>query len=99
MSHINIIYCLHISISALRNIGFSTMGSRTMDWDFSQADILQEYETGYKIMLVVGDWSNPRGIRPVSPHSISACDQARLLRLGLDFAKRHASELFDRISV
>ena len=70
-----------------------------MDWDFSQADILQEYATGYKIMLVAGDWSNPRELRPVSPHSISAFDQARYLRLGLDFTKRHASELFDRVSV
>jgi len=75
------------------------MGSRTMYWDFSEVDALQEYDTGYKIILVAGDWSNPRELRPVSPLNISSYDQARYLRLGLDFAKRHASELFDRVSV
>lgn len=70
-----------------------------MDWYFYEEDILQDYETGYKIVLVSGDWSYPTELRPVIPRGLSAHEQVRYLRLGLAYAKRQALQSLGKVAV
>ena len=56
-----------------------------MKWIFIGANLLTELDTGFTIGLIFGTWSNPIEIRP-DKITVSIYDQARLLRLGLEYA-------------
>jgi hypothetical protein len=56
-----------------------------MKWIFIEANLLTELDTGFTIRLISGTWSNPIEIRP-DKITVSIYDQARLLRLGLEYA-------------
>ncbi|MFT6389438.1 MAG: hypothetical protein ACJAUP_002830 [Cellvibrionaceae bacterium] len=57
-----------------------------MQWKFINSNIITEVETGFTIRLISGAWGDPQDIAP-DKTNISAYDQARLLRLRLEFAK------------
>jgi hypothetical protein len=56
-----------------------------MKWTFIEVNLLTELDTGFTIRLISGTWSNPIEIRP-DKITVSIYDQARLLRLGLEYA-------------
>ncbi len=57
-----------------------------MKWLFIDTTILTEQETGFTIRLNAGTWEFPMDITP--DHStISFQEQARLIKLGLKYAK------------
>jgi hypothetical protein len=56
-----------------------------MKWIFITPNLVTELDTEFAIRLISGTWSNPIEIRP-DKTMISIYDQARLLRLGLEFA-------------
>jgi hypothetical protein len=56
-----------------------------MKWIFITPNLMTELDTGFAIRLISGTWSNPIDIRP-DITTIGIYDQARLLRLGLEFA-------------
>jgi hypothetical protein len=56
-----------------------------MKWIFIEANLLTELNTGFSIRLISGTWSSPIEIRP-DKTTVSIYDQARLLRLGLEYA-------------
>jgi hypothetical protein len=56
-----------------------------MKWIFIEANLLTELDTGFTIRLISGTWSNPIEIGP-DKITVSIYDQARLLRLGLEYA-------------
>jgi hypothetical protein len=56
-----------------------------MKWIFITPNLVTELDTELAIRLISGTWSNPIEIRP-DKTMISIYDQARLLRLGLEFA-------------
>jgi hypothetical protein len=57
-----------------------------MQWFFIDSNIITESDTGYTIRLISGSWRDPLNVTP-DKANLAACDQARLLRLGLEFAK------------
>ena len=61
-----------------------------MQWKFISSSIITEIETGFTVRLNSGTWSEPRDVAPDNTH-ISAYDQAKLLRLGLEFARESLS--------
>lgn len=56
-----------------------------MEWIFIESKIITELNTGFSIRLIAGNWLDPIEIRPDTT-TVSVYDQARLLRLGLEFA-------------
>ena len=56
-----------------------------MKWIFTEANLLTELNTGFSIRLISGTCSSPIEIRP-DKTTVSIYDQARLLRLGLEYA-------------
>jgi len=61
-----------------------------MQWIFISSSIITEVETGFTVRLNSGTWSEPRDVTP-DKTNISAYDQAKLLRLGLEFARESLS--------
>jgi hypothetical protein len=57
-----------------------------MKWIFITTNLLTELDTGFSIRLISGTWSSPIEIRP-DKTTVNIDDQARLLRLGLEYAK------------
>ncbi len=57
-----------------------------MRWTFINAKTISEMNTGYTIRLVSGTWENPQEISP-DGKTVSAYMQAKMLRMGLEFAK------------
>lgn len=57
-----------------------------MEWYFIDKDIVTEKVTEYTIRLNEGTWAEPLDITP-DKANLSAYEQARLLRLGLKFAR------------
>jgi hypothetical protein len=55
-----------------------------MKWIFIEANLLTELDTGFNIRLISGTWSNPIEVR-LDKITVSIYDQARLLRLGLEY--------------
>jgi hypothetical protein len=68
------------------NIVLQIKKAIVMQWHFIDSDIITDSDTGYTIRLNAGTWREPLDITP-DKASLTACDQARLLRLGLEFAK------------
>ena len=60
-----------------------------MEWYFIDKKIITEKLTGYTIRLNEGTWGEPLDITP-DKANLSAYEQARLLRLGLEFARASA---------
>jgi len=58
-----------------------------MDWYFIDKSIVTEKVTGYTIRLNEGTWTEPLDITP-DKVNLSPYEQARLLRLGLEFARK-----------
>ncbi|MFT6390198.1 MAG: hypothetical protein ACJAUP_003599 [Cellvibrionaceae bacterium] len=57
-----------------------------MQWFFIDKNILIEEMSRFTIQLNAGTWREPQDITPNKTNS-SAYEQAKLLRLGLEFAK------------
>ena len=63
-----------------------------MQWTIIDKDTLLEQETGFTIYLLSGTWSQLKEVRPCSPKHISATEQAKLLRYGLEYAEAQAQQ-------
>lgn len=59
-----------------------------MKWIFITPNLLTELDTEFSIHLVAGTWASPIEIRP-DKTTVSIYNQARFLRLGLEFARRN----------
>ncbi len=57
-----------------------------MRWNFINATTISEMNTGFTIRLVSGTWENPQEVSP-DGKTVSAYMQAKMLRMGLEFAK------------
>ncbi len=64
-----------------------------MKWSFVTPHILTELDTGFTIRLIARTWSNPVEIKP-DKTTVSIYDQARLLRLQLEYAEMLQWNLF-----
>jgi hypothetical protein len=58
-----------------------------MKWIFIESNLITELDSGFSIRLISGTWVNPIEIRP-DKTTVSSYDQARLLRLGLEYVNR-----------
>ncbi len=65
-----------------------------MIWNFVDANLLTELNTGFSIRLISGTWSNPIEIRP-DKTTVSIYDQPRLLSLGFEYANSDRKGLVD----
>ena len=59
-----------------------------MRWIFIDSSLLTEVDSGFSVRLISGTWSDPIEIKP-DKTTVDACDQARLLRLGLEYASNY----------
>ena len=62
-----------------------------MSWSLFDGSHLR-HTNGSLITLVSGTWQEPLEINPQIPDSITAVDQAHLIRQGLIFARQRAPE-------
>lgn len=62
-----------------------------MRWGFLNASTISEMNTGFSIKLLSGTWDSPDEILP-DGSKVSAYEQAKMLRLGLEYAKESALE-------
>ncbi len=58
-----------------------------MGWIMSEARKLR-HTNGAKLTLISGTWQTPGEIYPKLPESITADEQARLIRQGIGFARQ-----------
>lgn len=58
-----------------------------MNWFFANNNSLVERETGFTLYLDSGDWATPQEITPVPPPSLNKLEAAKLVRVGLAFAR------------
>ena len=63
-----------------------------MKWIFIESNLIPEIDSGFSIRLISGTWSSPIEIRP-DRTTVSIYDQARLLRLGLEYANIDRKDL------
>jgi hypothetical protein len=57
-----------------------------MNWTFIDLNILTDLDTGFTIRLLDGTWQEPQSISYDQAH-FTPLEQARYLRLGLEFAR------------
>ncbi len=64
-----------------------TRRRQEMSWVLSTDFTVEDSQTGYIIHLLAGSWVEPLSIKPQAPMDMPSYEQARYLRLGLEFAK------------
>lgn len=57
-----------------------------MNWIFSTDYTLEETKTGFVICLLSGSWLGPADLKISVPDNMTAHEQVKHLRLGLEFA-------------
>ncbi len=62
-----------------------------MNWFFTDYRIIIEEDTGFTVRLISGTWANPEEVQP-NKTDLNTYDQARLLRLGLEYARAASLE-------
>ncbi len=62
-----------------------------MNWFFTDYRIIIEENTGFTVRLIAGTWASPEEVQP-NKTSLNANEQARLLRLGLEYARAASLE-------
>lgn len=58
-----------------------------MEWILSTELTIEDTKTGFVIYLLSGSWSDPANLKTKAPDDMTAQEQAKYLRLGLEFAK------------
>lgn len=58
-----------------------------MEWILSTEYTIEENETDFVITLLSGSWLEPASLKTTAPDEMTVQEQAKYLRLGLEFGK------------
>ena len=58
-----------------------------MEWILSTEYTIEETKTGFVITLLSGSWLEPDSLKTKAPDEMTVQEQAKCLRLGLEFSK------------